>query len=193
MNSEKLRELIRHVYLDSRLPWNDDPDYVERKSAAVRAIAEELSEFAGVTAELEEPANTNNYFRIELPLTSGFTGSRFALDFDEVAAAGGVTYLDVLCSTFVPVIEATWLWDFVGVDGQYGRESRDVLDADWLVGYPEFEPLALEVITISERHGHTVLGRDVSRSPAHPSWPAPELAPERPQLRHFLFPGFYED
>ena len=193
MDPKKLREVVGRFYLTSWLPWNDDPDYVKFKVAAVRAFAAELGDFAHVIPELEEPANINNYFRIELPLTSGFSGSRFALDFDEVAAVGGVTYLDVLCSTFAPVANATWFREFVGDHGHYGREACDLLDADWLNRHPEFEPLAFKVITIGERHGHTVLGWDVSRSQADSDWPAPEYAPEDPQLRHFLFPGYYDD
>ena len=51
----------------------------------------------------------------------------------------------------------------------------------------------LELSAAAEKQGLSLLGWDVTCAPADPAWPRLPYAPEEPELRHYLFPGYYDD
>lgn len=189
----ELRNRLRRIYVEGWAYWEDPPDYMERKERQVQALRERVAECLGRNATVQTtPRDINNYYDIECSLTPGFPDGRSELDYDQVARDGPAEYFQMLISVVAPVVAAVWHRFFIR-DGEPQHEMFDFLSEDWFSMHPEYEPVALELIGAAEAQGLTVLSWDVTLLPSDKDWPLSRLMPEDPDLRHYLFKGYYDD
>ncbi|MFY0564189.1 hypothetical protein ACN28E_10090 [Archangium lansingense] len=189
----ELRDRLRKIYVDGWVYWKDPPDYMERIERQVEVLRECVSRCLGCTATVQTtPGDINDYYDIECPLTSGFPESRAELDYDQLEQEGPAEYFQLLLSTVAPVVAGVWHRFFIR-DGMRQHEMFDFLSEEWFAEHTEHKPMALEIIRKAEEQGLTVLGWDITLLPADKDWPLARLMPEDPDLRHYLFGGYYDD
>lgn len=189
----ELRERIRRIYVDEWAYWEDPPDYMERKERQLEALQQCVVRCLGCNATVQTtPRDINNYYDIECPLSSGFPDSRSELDYEQVEKEGPVEYFQLLLSVVAPVVAGVWHRFFIR-NGEPEHEMFDLLSEEWFAVHPEHKPAALEIIRVAEEQGNTVLSWDVTLQPADKDWPVSRLMPEDPDLRHYLFKGYYDD
>ena len=165
-------------------------DHKARQVEALRMRASEL--FDRPATVQTRPENINNYYGIECPLSSHCSESMAALDGDLVERHGPGEYFQLLCSVVAPVVAGVWHRFFIR-DGQWEHDMFDFLSDEWFAANRAHETIALELIQTAEELDLTVLGWDVTLKPADKEWPLSRFMPEDPDLRHYLFPGYYDD
>jgi hypothetical protein len=188
-----LRERLRKIYVEAWAYWEDPQGSLERRARQIEELREHVARGLGGHATVQTtPENINNYYEIESPLTPGLPDSRSELDFDELEQAGPAEYFQLLLSAVAPVVAGVWHRFFIR-DGKPRHEMFDFLSKEWFAAHPQHEPAARELIRAIEEQGLTVLGWDITLLPAGKDWPRTHLMPEEPDLRHYLFKGYYDD
>jgi len=189
----QLRERLRRIYVDGWAYWENPPNYMEHKEREIQVLCDAVSKLLGRKATVQTiPKDINNYYDIECSLTSGFPASRGELDYDQVERSGPAEYFQLLYSVVAPVAAGVWHRFFIREE-EPDHEMFDFLSVEWFAMHPEYESPALEMIDTMENRGLTVLGWDVTLLPADEDWPLSRFMPEDPDLRHYLFKGYYDD
>ncbi|MEM9490107.1 MAG: hypothetical protein AAGC55_13245 [Myxococcota bacterium] len=189
----ELRERLRRIYVDGWEYWTEYDDYMERQKGQVEVLrthtAElfELPAIVGIT-----PANINNYYDIECALHSYAPRYMSEPKYDLAERHGLCEYFQLLCSVVAPVVAGVW-HRFHVRNEQLDHDMFDFLDDTWFAANPDHEKAALELIQTAEELELTVLGWDMTLKPADKDWPLSRFMPEDPDLRHYLFPGYYDD
>ncbi|WAS92521.1 hypothetical protein [Nannocystis punicea] len=159
--------------------------------AATERWATSLREQTGLCTTLFGMEGPNAYFRIFIALAADLPDHPSELDYDEVEARGPAEYLEIRSCAVMPVAECTW-HSFRVEDDEWEHDVFDLFDERWFAGRETRRALAELVVRLGEGAGLAVLSWELTHAPADPEWPRPEFAPEAPELRHFLFPGYFD-
>ena len=169
------------------------PDYMARKVAQVEALQRSVGELFGRPTTIQiRPENINNYYDIECPLHARYPASMAALEYEQVKRYGPGAYFQLVCSVVAPVVAGIWHRFYIR-NSEWEHDMFDFLSEAWFVENREYEDIALELIQTIEGMDLSALGWDITLKPADEGWPPSPYMPEEPELRHYLFPGYYDD
>lgn len=189
----ELRERLRRIYVDGWAYWEEPASTQEHKERQLEVLRQAVTRLLGRPATVQTiPQDINNYYEIECPLGPGLPDSRSEVDFYELKRKEPAEYFQLLLSVVAPVVAGVWHRRRPPGDNPR-HEMFDFLSEEWFAAHPEHEAVALELIRVAEEQGLTVLGWDVTLQPADKDWPVGRLMPEDPDLRHYLFKGYYDD
>lgn len=168
--------LLDDLYRHRRYPHEADPTLGSRIDALVHQLRDRVTAAAGAVSEVREPANMDSYYLLSWRLRPGLSPKR---------------YLTARVCHFAPLVELSWL-ELGREEGLPYRRSAELLDPNVLRANPKAEAVALAALQAAEELGLEHLPWEFLRSPARPDWPRQFWMPEQPEIRNYLFPGFFE-
>ena len=181
--------LLDDFYLHGRYPHQMDPTLDIRIRALVYQLCDRVAVAVGTVPEVNVPANMNSYYFVSWPLQPNLPSDPLFVDVFSLSAPA--RYLTARVCYFAPLVELSWL-ELGHEDGQPYRRSAELLDTIVLETYPKAETIALAALEIAEELGLKQLSWACLRSPARPEWPREYWMSEQPEIRNYLFPGFFE-
>jgi hypothetical protein len=73
------------------------------------------------------------------------------------------------------------------------HEIADLFDNGWLESHPGHEDAILKLSETAADLRLPMISWDIACRPADAGWPTLKFAPKQPELRHYLFPGYFDD
>ena len=191
---DDLRTRIEQIFVGGLEYWQESPDYMKAKEEAVERLRLQTEEVFGFPASIViTPRNINNYFDVECSMQKSSPTDMTELEYQRVKESGPIEYFQILCSVVAPVSAGAWHRFSVNDAGQWEHEIVDLFDNGWLESHPSHEGAILKLSEAAEGLHLSIVDWDVACRPADAAWPKPKFAPEAPELRHYLFPGYYDD
>lgn len=186
---ETVIALLNDLYSGGRNPHEADPFLDARIRASVQTLSNRVSEVTGSIPEVRGPANLDSYHLVSWPLQLVLPPHPTGIDILSLSAPA--LYLTARVCHFAPLVELSWL-EFGHENGKPYRRSAELLDSNVLDANTKAEAVALTALQASEYLGLDVLSWKFLRTPAPIEWPRQFWMPEQPELRNYLFPGFFE-
>lgn len=186
---ETVIALLSDIYIGGHNPHESDPFLDARIRAAVQKLCEKVAETTGTIPEFRGPANLDSYHLVSWPLWSGLPPHPTGIDIPSLSVPA--LYLTARVCHFAPLIELSWL-ELGHRNGKPYRCSAELLDSTMLDMDPKTEAVAIAALQASEELGLEYLPWELLRAPAPLEWPRQFWMPEEPELRNYLFPGFFE-
>ncbi|NTX06636.1 hypothetical protein [Myxococcus sp. CA040A] len=189
----ELRARLRRIYVDGWQYWEEPANQAETQERQLEVLRQSVTQLLGHPATVQTtPRDINNYYDIECPLSPRLPPSRTEMSFEGRGPEEPAEYFQMLLSVVAPVVAGVWhRFSPPGIEPWH--EMFDLLSQEWFATHPGHEPAARELVRVAEGLGLTVLGWDVTLKPADKDWPVARLMPEAPDLRHYLFEGYYDD
>ncbi|MCP3100737.1 hypothetical protein LZ198_17855 [Myxococcus sp. K15C18031901] len=189
----ELRARLRRIYVENWPYWEEPATQPATQERQLEVLRQNVTRLLRHPATVQTtPRDINNYYDIECPLSAGLPPSRAELTFEEGDPEPSAEYFQLLLSAVAPVVAGVW-HRFSHPDGEPRHEMFDLVSPEWFATHPEHEAAARELAHIARGLGLTLLGWDVTLQPADADWPVAPLMPEAPDLRHYLFKGYYDD
>ena len=191
MTQEELRGRLRAVYVDGC----HDLDLTERIEDTVEQLRQRASILFGRPASIHNiPQEVNYYYTIECCLTDGCPEYYNELVLvSDAQSFGTVEYFQLMCSVVVPITAGIWHRFQPASDQTFDHSFFDLFSDEWLSDHADHRTMALQLDAAAEQLRMSMLGWDMLLEPADADWPKLQHAPEQAELRHYIFPGFYED
>lgn len=189
MKLETVISLLHDLYIGGHNPHETNPSLGTRILASVQQFSVRVAEVTGTVPEIRGPANLDSYHLVNCPLRPGLPPNPDSIDIPSLSIPA--LYLTARVCHFAPLVELSWL-ELGYEDGKPYRRSAILLDSTVLGADPMTEAVALAALETVKELGLEPLSWELLRSPAPPDWPRQFWMPEMPEIRNYLFPGFFE-
>lgn len=189
LKPETIIELLNDLYINGRNPHENDPTLGTCIRASVQQLSVRVAKVTGTIPEVGDPANLDSYHQVSWPLRSDLPSDAGSIDIPTLSAPA--LYLTARVCHFAPLVELSWL-ELGHEKGKPYRRSAELLDLSVLKSDPKAEAVAITALETVKELGLEPLSWELLRSPAPPEWPRRFWMPEQPEIRNYLFPGFFE-
>lgn len=188
MKLEAIMLLLQDVYIGRRNLHKADPSLDARIRVLVLKLCDRVALVADTIPEVQGPANMDSYHLVSWPLRPDLPPN--AYEIDTLCLPAPALYLTARICHFAPLVELSWLE--VGHSNEIPFRSAELFDSAVLDADSKAEAVALAAFSAAEELGLELLEWEFLREPAPPEWPRKFWMPERPELRNYLFPGYFE-
>ncbi|MCB0065195.1 MAG: hypothetical protein KDE19_23890 [Caldilineaceae bacterium] len=189
MELEKINDLLKRFYSGTYNPHEVDPSLDARIRTSVRILSNRVATVTGTVPEIRGPANMDSYHLITWPLQSTLPSHPAQVDI--LSLSTSALYLTARVSHFAFLAELSWLE--LGHDNVMPfRHSAELFDETVLASNPKRETVALTALETADEIGFEVLSWEILHTPAPPDLPRQFWMPDHPEIRNYLFPGFFE-
>lgn len=189
MKLEAIIVLLSNIYKCGHNPHETDPFLDARIRVAVEQLGENVAKVTQRVPEVRGPANLDSYHLLSWPLQPRLPPHPTGIDISSLSAPA--LYLTARVCHFAPLVELSWL-ELGQKNGKPYRHSAELLDSTVLDADPKVEEVALAALQAADDVGLELLSWETLRKPAPSEWPRQFWMPEKPELRNYLFPGFFE-
>lgn len=189
MELETIKDLLKSFYTGVHTPHEADPSLDERIRTSVQILSKRVATVTGTVPEIRGPANMDSYHLVTWPLLTTLPSHPAQVDI--LSLSTPALYLTARVSHFAFLAELSWLE--LGHDSTMPyRHSTELFDETILASNSKTETVAITALETADEVGFEVLSWEILRAPAPPGLPRQFWMPEHPEIRNYLFPGFFE-